>query len=391
MTFLFDNPSFAREALRTAGYARYGGADLGEMLATAREIPDGDERAWHDQWKALAERLRILAAGELAAGHRITARDALLRACGYYRAAQYYLRADPAEDPEVALLGRRIRETFAGAATLFDHPAERLTIPDERTGIPAYLFLADDSGAQRPTIIYHGGYDAVLEEGYFAVAAAALSRGYHCLIFDGPGQGALLREQRLTFRPDWETVVGAVVDNVVMRSEVDIHRLVLVGAGFGGYLAARATAFDHRFAASILHGAVFDAHETGCRILPPGVADAAMAWQDEEVAAALVEPMTRDTHLRWFIHNGLWAFGCPTPAALIRIMVDYTLLGVAEEISCPTLLLETENDPIHRGESARVARAMTCERRRVLLTDTESAPLGFHRHAFGWLDTILAR
>lgn len=55
------------------------------------------------------------------------------------------------------------------------------------------------------------------------------------------------------------------------------------------------------------------------------------------------------------------------------------------------LLLETENDPIRRGESDRVARAMTGERRCVVLTGTESAPLGFHRHAFGWLDTILAR
>jgi hypothetical protein len=38
-------------------------------------------------------------------------------------------------------------------------------------------------------------------------AAGAVRRGYNCLTFDGPGQGAPLREQKLPFRYDWEKVV----------------------------------------------------------------------------------------------------------------------------------------------------------------------------------------
>jgi hypothetical protein len=114
MKFLFENESFAFEALRTAGYACYGGADLGEALATARGIPDGDEAAWHQRWKALAERLHAVGVSALAAGRRVSVRDALLRACGYYRAADFYLRDDPAHDPEVALLSQRVRESFHG-------------------------------------------------------------------------------------------------------------------------------------------------------------------------------------------------------------------------------------------------------------------------------------
>ena len=52
MKFLFENESFSFEALRTAGYACYGGADLGEVLVTARGIPDGDEALWHQRSKA---------------------------------------------------------------------------------------------------------------------------------------------------------------------------------------------------------------------------------------------------------------------------------------------------------------------------------------------------
>jgi hypothetical protein len=36
MKFLFDNESFSFETLRTAGFAAYGGADLGQVLTTAR-------------------------------------------------------------------------------------------------------------------------------------------------------------------------------------------------------------------------------------------------------------------------------------------------------------------------------------------------------------------
>jgi pimeloyl-ACP methyl ester carboxylesterase len=396
MKFLFENDSFSFEALRTAGYAAYGGADLGEVLVTARGIPDGDEAAWHQQWKALAQRLHAAGTSALQAGHRISARDALLRACGYYRAADFYLRDDPAHDPEVALLSQRVRESFAAAAALLDHPAEQVAIPFERTVLPGYLFRPDTSGQPRPTLIYHGGYDSVLEEAYFAAAAAAVRRGYNCLAFDGPGQGAALRDQQLTFRPDWETVVSAAADYALKRPEVDSGRLALMGTSFGGYLAARAAAFEHRLAAVILHDAIFDASAAGWRILPPGVLEAAREGRDSGVTDALAGPMAANTGLRWFIRNGMWAFGVNSPAALIRT-TGYTLDGIAEQIACPTLVLEAENDATFRGEAQRVAQTLTCPHEHIVLTDAEGAGehchegamLAFHQHAFDWLDALL--
>jgi hypothetical protein len=47
---LFDDEALSFESLRVTGYAPYGGADLGEVLVTARQIPDGDEAAWHQCW-----------------------------------------------------------------------------------------------------------------------------------------------------------------------------------------------------------------------------------------------------------------------------------------------------------------------------------------------------
>ena len=50
---------------------------------------------------------------------------------------------------------------------------------------------------------------------YFASAVVAIERGYHVPLFDGPGQGETLYEHGIRLRPDWETVVRAVVDFAV--------------------------------------------------------------------------------------------------------------------------------------------------------------------------------
>jgi hypothetical protein len=88
MKFLFDDESFSFETLRTTGFAAYGGADLGEVLTTARHIREGDEASWHEAWKATAQRVAKIGEQALASGHRVSAREALLRASNYYRTLQ---------------------------------------------------------------------------------------------------------------------------------------------------------------------------------------------------------------------------------------------------------------------------------------------------------------
>ena len=102
MKFLFDDASFSFEALRAAGFANYSGADIGEVVATAQAIPDGDEASWHREWKATAERVEELGRKSLADGHRVSAREALLRASNYYRTG-------PGGDPAVSAQSRRVR------------------------------------------------------------------------------------------------------------------------------------------------------------------------------------------------------------------------------------------------------------------------------------------
>ncbi|KAK1183848.1 alpha/beta fold hydrolase [Streptomyces sp. NBS 14/10] len=388
MKFLYDDESFSFEALRAAGYAAYGGADLGEVLVTCRQIPEVDEEAWSVRWAATAARIERIGRGALAAGHRVSAREALLRASNYYRTADFYRRENPAADAESARLAKGSQQTFADAAALLDTPARALRIPYEDTTLPGYLFLADDSGTPRPTVLYHGGYDSTLEENYLALAAGALRRGYHVIAFDGPGQGSTVRDQGLHFRPDWEAVVTPVVDFALTLPEVDAERLVLVGTSLGGYLAARAAAFEHRIAACVLHDGVYDFHEVV----------AATAGRAASMPGGMEALMAQNTKVRWLVRNGRWTLGVSDIDELVKATEAYTMAGVADRITCPTLVLEAENDQFFKGQPRRLFDELTCQKELISFREDEGAGEHchegalslFHQRTFDWLDTEFA-
>jgi pimeloyl-ACP methyl ester carboxylesterase len=400
MEFIFGDKSFSFETLRTAGFAAYGGADFGEVLVTAGAIPDGDEAAWHRQWRATAQRVHTLGQKSLAGGHHVSAREALLRASNYYRTAEFFRRDAPADDPEVRDLSHRSRETFVTAMSLFAFGFEAVSIPYGGTTLPGYLYLCDDSGTPRPTIIYTSGYDSTLEESYFAIAAAALARGYNVLAVDGPGQGAALREQHLVMRPDWEAVMTPVIDFALTRPEVTPTQIALFGYSLGGYLVARAAAFDDRVAAVVLDDGIYDFHAAITNALPPFV----RTWIDQGNDAAAIPVlemlMTHDTQLRWALRNGLWVMGCTSLIDLPRAFREYTLAGIAERITAAVLVLDAEADQFLKGEPQRAAAAMT-NADVTLTTLTEAEGAGEHCHMgamsrahqaiFDWLETTLAQ
>lgn len=395
MKFLFRNESFSFETLRAAGFAAYGGADLGEVIVTAKSIRNGDEGSWHRGWKATGERVQAIGEQALAAGHRVSAREALLRASNYYRAAEFFLRENPAADPDVALLSARSRETFATAAGLFDTPTEAVSIPYQGTTLPGYLFLVDGSGAPRPTVVYNSGYDSTLEESYFAIAAAALRRGYHVLAFDGPGQGAALREQGMVFRPDWEAVITPVIDYALTRHEIAGAKISLFGYSLGGYLVARAAAFEPRVAALILDDGIHDFHAAFARAMPRFLRSWIDEGRDNLAGPALSLLAAASIHARWGLRNGMWALGADSFADLVRKTKDYTLDGIAHRITAPTLILDAENDQFLAGQPQLVEKALT-NAPTTLVTLTEADGAGEHVHVgamtrahqtiFDWLD-----
>jgi pimeloyl-ACP methyl ester carboxylesterase len=395
--FLFDDPSFSFEALRTAGQMRDGGADLGEVISTCARIGEGDTSSWHSEWRTTADRVHNAALASRAAGSTVSSREGLLRAANYYRTAEFFLREDPANDADVTELSRLATETFREALDLMPTPVEVLRIPYEDTTLPGYLFLVDDTASPRPTILITGGFDSTAEETYFVAAAAGLRRGYNVLAFDGPGQGAALREQGLFFRHDWERVVTPVVDYALSRAETDPERISLLGYSLGGLLAARAGAFEHRLAALALYDGMYSFHDVCTSHMPPFL----VRWIDEQredvVTPLLSLLAASSTQLAWGLGNGAWAFGASSAAEFLRMTAPYTLDGVIQNVTCPTLVMDGESDHLQKGEAERVFKALAAPKEMVHFTAAEGAgehcQVGamalFQQRYFAWLDHAL--
>jgi hypothetical protein len=71
--------------------------------------------------------------------------------------------------------------------------------------------------------------------------------------------------------------------------------------------------------------------------------------------------------------------------------------GIADLVTCPTLVLEAENDQFFAGQPQRVYDALTCPKELIAFREDEGggehchvgAQALFHQRTFDWLDTVL--
>ncbi|MGH2586954.1 MAG: alpha/beta hydrolase family protein, partial [Dehalococcoidia bacterium] len=241
-----------------------------------------------------------------------------------------------------------------------------------------------------------GGYDGTVEELYFGGGAAALRRGYNVLAFDGPGQGGVLLEQHLAMRPDWEKVVTPVVDYALSRPEVDPRRMTLIGRSWGGYLAPRAAAFEHRLAALIADPGLYSLGGASKAMFPQSLQEA-IDQGDATTLKPIFDQLMQNPSLAFTFNRGMLVHGVETPWDYIRAMAPYSLEGLASQIACPTLITQAEND-LRASQSQELLAALTCPKTLVDFTNAEGAGEHceggagslFAQRAFDWLDGVMA-
>jgi predicted alpha/beta-fold hydrolase len=250
VSLVFKDSLFDAQWLRAVGHSSSGGAEVGECFAAAGLIREPNVESWFGAWTKIAAHVLEEAQQSEVHGHSASALAAYLRASNYFRTAYTFLIGTPV-DSRVVSSYRRQRAAFEAAARLMHPVAERISTPYGAAKLHGYLFRAADDALMRATLIIPGGYDSTAEETYFFSAAAAIARGYTCIVFDGPRQGAALIEDKLVFRPDWEAVVSPMVDFATRRPEVDPAKIALMGISFGGYLAPRAASTEPRLAACV--------------------------------------------------------------------------------------------------------------------------------------------
>lgn len=398
---LFPNDgTFWYEISRSLATAEYGGAQMGEILAIAEDIEEGDFESWYVAFNGLADRISAEGRNQLAKGHGISARDGLLRASSYYFSSEFFLHGNP-KDPRIARAYRRCVESYTQACGLFDVPIVPVEIPFEGNSLPGYWHRPDASGQRRPTLIIHTGFDGSAEEMHFTGARAAVERGYNVIAFDGPGQYGALHRDGLTFRPDWENVITPVVDFLLARPDVDPGRIVYMGMSLGGVLAPRAAAFEHRLAALVANDGLWDFGAALLGSLPPeerdGVREQVEVPDAPELDASLEKIVNGPSSGRWVFQHGLWAMGVATPREFMRKALAYHVRdGVAEKIICPTLVCRAEGDGFANDQGQTLYDQLTCPKTLMSFMNAEGAgahcQVGAGRLAFArifdWLDDL---
>lgn len=365
-------------------------------MTTAARIRKGDFESWHTEWSRTASNAETLAHKVFEGNSPHNAREFFLRASNYYRTAEFFLSP---HDPRRVATWEKSRANFGQAIALMTPKVEQVRIPYEDTTLPGYFYRVDDSGTPRPTVLSLGGFDSTGEELYFFNAAAALRRGYNCLVFEGPGQGEPLRLQHLPTRPDYEVPISAAIDFALGQPEVDAKRLAVWGTSMGGYYAPRAAAFDSRIKACVVHGAAYD-FAAGILAKKPLALKLLKRWPGLVDSDVLFNTLLgRNLGLRWMTNHGLWVFGVSRRSELLKIMARYALKDVVAQIQAPTLLLHGEKDHFIPLKQAReFYDALKCPKQMRVFTAEEGAEehcqMGnftlMHQVTFDWLDEVFA-
>lgn len=296
------------------------GVDPNDLQRLSARIDDWAD--WCRVWSEMARSHEELAQAAAWHGRAVTATEAYLRAAIAYHYAKHLFGADPVQ---YATAQDAMLRCYRAAAPYFPYPATRIEIPYRGHHIFAWL-RRPDSIARPPVAIILPGLDAAKEE-LHEWANGFLQRGMATLTLDGPGQGEAAAALPIT--PEWGPVIGAVIDALAARADVDAARIGVVGQSLGALYAPLAAAFEPRLKACIANCGPFNFGP----VLPQ------MPELSQDLFRIRAHLPTREAGLAYAHQLSLEN-------------------GVAEQITCPLLVVFGAGDKIiPASEGERLAKA----------------------------------
>ena len=213
---------------RVGHRAPFAYADKAEAEEALAKLDTVHGEPWATAWNALGARWEARAKEAEAAGNREQAKEAYLKAYGYYGIGRHPFPSTPAK--QHAYL--KTREMFIAASRYFDIPVERVAIPFRGQEIVGHLRVPAKTPA--PWVMHWGGIDNWKEERH-GFAERFVREGWGCFVMDSPGTG----ESPVLASPEAHEVHVTALDYLMNRPDVDGRRIAVVGASFGGYWSTK--------------------------------------------------------------------------------------------------------------------------------------------------------
>jgi hypothetical protein len=365
MLQLISDPTFHFDMMAPFGLAIAGGSDIGPMLGVALDIEAGNMDSFTQEFYNLANRTKAEAEDPDNSYDPINVRDTWFSASTYFRKASNYILQDW-NDP-------RIADYWAEQTVAFNKGLAGMAIPGERIRIPSkqgnftveavWYAASENKKAKAPTLIVGNGFDAAQEDAYHVFCAPALARGWNCITYEGPGQPTIIRTQNVGFIPEWELAVTPVVDYLFRKKShvVDPAMLALLGNSLGGYLAARAAAFEPRLRAVVLIDGLWDYSAVFYNSVPESLIallDAGNYTAFDTGIMALRNSPDVTTDVAWGIDQGLYAFNTHSPSEMFMQSTQYRVEDFIGRIKVPVFVGDSEFEGFFEGQPQIVSDAL---------------------------------
>jgi len=293
------------------------GGKLEEVREVAKKIEDFDD--WKRELVALAEK----ALNE----------NRLLNSAVYYRAAEFFVSP---HDPDKDILYEKFIELIKKVYD--DLPKIRVKIPYEASYLPGYHFKCEKS---KGTVVVFSGYDGFIEELY-NLCSYIRDADYEVIAFEGPGQGAALKKNKLVMTHEWERPVKAVLDHFGLKD------ITLIGVSLGGYLSLRAAAFEPRISRVVAFGTIYDFFQVLLYAGGPKIRELAEKLLDSNQVDVFNKIMQKrmETNLlvNWGVNHGMYVFGVHSPFEYIEKVRLYSTAEISEKITQDVLLMTGTKD-----------------------------------------------
>jgi 2,6-dihydroxypseudooxynicotine hydrolase len=231
-------------------------AEVDRIISGIRGFITGMPDDWLSSWTRAGDLWDGRADDALARGRtRTAASHGLIAAmCHHVGEMTVYSLGEVEGRNDVAL---KCAASYRRVAEHFDPPSLRIDVPFGAHSLPGYLRVPRGSDPA-PCVILTGGANSVKEE-LHPVTDQLVARGLATFAFEAPGQGEYFATVGEPLRAEsFVRAVGAVIDVLERRPEIDPERIGICGRATSGLLVIRSAAQDKRLKAVVAHPGSFD-------------------------------------------------------------------------------------------------------------------------------------